>query len=168
MAAYNGLYMAWVGAGDDPGIYWSMLGADGVTWSKQARVPGISSSCGPALTQRPGLPTAPEDDIPLLVFKHEGDDGVSVCQRYLGKWEPARPFLQGEPPSGIGTSATPAITTATQGPLGYSSIMAWKGSGADKRVWWSFSDSDAPGRKWSAAKVVPFTWTDHAPACSYL
>ena len=49
LAEFNGrLFMAWKGARDDLGIYWS-VSSNGTDWQPQQRVGGVGTSHGPAL-----------------------------------------------------------------------------------------------------------------------
>ncbi len=141
LTVYNGqLYMAWKGAGDDEGIWWtSFQSFEGNVPGAppgglgQAQVPGVGTTNGPALAAYNGLL--------YLAWKGAGDD-TGIWFRAAVKGDP---FLLWQTPQqnvpGVGTSLGPALTA-------YSGLlyMAWKGAGDDEGIWWTVYD----GSNWAS------------------
>lgn len=123
MTVQPGLYMAWKGMDNDPGIYWSHF--DGAQWAPQRQVSGVGTSFGPALSVH-------SSDALLMVWKGAGSDESIYFSRFDGaNWLPQRRF-HGVGTS-IATSSGPALSPDEVGTgAGY---MAWKGAGGDNSIY---------------------------------
>lgn len=135
----NALYMAWRGAGDDKGIYWTHF--DGKTWADQQLVQGASTSYTPSLTSFKGLL--------YMVWKGvNGDPGIYWANSDGNVWTPPSKI----PNVGCGVGTT-LITFNDQ------LYMTWNGSG-DPGIWFSTSD----GKTWANQKRIPNVGTSSAPS----
>jgi hypothetical protein len=131
----TGLFMAWKGARDDQGIYWSRN--DGNGWSPQSRVPGVGTSARPAVTAFNG-------GVYMAWKGVQGDSGI-----YWARFDGANWTAQSNV-RGVGTSDSPALV-AYNGRL----FMFWKGISGDAGAYYSSLDG-GEGPIWQAQRLITY------------
>ena len=121
-SATGEVYLAWKGADNDSGIYWSTtrnlvptLTSPTISWTQQQRVPGVGTSAGPALTCFRGTV--------YLAWKGAGNDaGIWWSQCGDGiTWSPQQPVPLAR------TSSAPALVATTG-----ANLLALEGRGKFK------------------------------------
>ena len=143
------LFMAWRGANDDTGIWWSNS-QDGLSWSSQEPVPLGHSSRGPALCAYGRF----KSQNLAMAFRGVGDD---EALRVL--LNPDMDGWRGAPaPASAFSSARPAL--ANWGSTAESLIMTWKGAGSDEGIYWSRYD----GKSWTPQGLIGGVGTSDSPA----
>ncbi|MCP2336435.1 hypothetical protein [Actinomadura rupiterrae] len=132
----DGLYIACRGVksddADDTGIYW-LQGDDHTTsgqflWQESGQIPFAAARTQPALVS--------DGNVLHAAWHNANDDHISWAWSVNGGvW--TRPLSLTDRL----TSATPALAAISTGDV----IMAWKGAGADPRIWWSRLRNNAWG-----------------------
>ncbi|HXY88784.1 MAG TPA: metallophosphoesterase [Candidatus Acidoferrales bacterium] len=148
LAVFNGeLYAVWKGKGDDQGLWWAFddfrkyggVPGNWITWSPQARIPGVASTIGPSLAVFNGKLYAAwkgayfdTNDQRLWYATFDGEN-----------WSPQAQMPVGE--SSVGPSLA-----VFNGKL----YAAWKGAyfdTNDQRLWYATFD----GENWSPQAQIP-------------
>jgi hypothetical protein len=121
------LYAAWKGAGDNTGIWWSMLNLDGKGWSTQQNIPGVGSSVGPSL--------AVYQNRLFAAWRGAGDNQGLWWSSFDGQspWAPQQNI------SGVGSSVGPSLAVF-QDKL----YAAWRGANDNQAIWWSSASPPPP------------------------
>lgn len=128
----TGVFMAWKGAKNDTGLYWTRR-LNG-RWEAQRHIPGVGTSAAPALCGFDGKIAMAWKGVP-------GDDRLWWSTwTDAGGWTPQRP-IDGWSSDG------PALAT-----LGNRLFLFWKGIPGDTRIWFT---SIGPGEaNWRAQGTV--------------
>ena len=147
------LYMlAWKGAFDDEGIYWSTSDSNMQEWAPQQNIAGVRTSHSPAVAQA----FINVDELTwLLAWKGEsGDPQIywSTFDFYTYKWAP--PQFVGV----VGTSHGPTLATVNQGATVF---LAWKGEFDDPNIYWSTFNPNT--NAWAPQQHVVGVGTSHGP-----
>jgi hypothetical protein len=121
------LYIAWKGAGNDEGIYYSWWQGD--RWRSQTKIDGKGTSVGPALASSVGGGNI------AMAWKGAGNDEAIYTAFLTYVDEPVWTAQERVP--GVATSIGPALATSEGGlMLKPSTYMAWKGKDEDEAIWW--------------------------------
>jgi hypothetical protein len=142
----DGLFMAWKGARDDSGIYWSHTD-DGASWAPQQRVQDAGTNRGPSLAVFNGRL--------FMAWKGVGDDSGIYWSHTDRGLAPQDWAAQHRVPD-VGTSEAPSLAVFND-----RLFMVWKGVGDDSGIYWS---STLDGASWAPQQRVPGVGTSDGPS----
>jgi hypothetical protein len=138
------LFMAWKGARNDPGIYWSHTEV-GTSWVPQQRVPNVGTSHTPSLIFFHSRLGAPVDALFMVWKGVRNDPGIYWSLTARGQ-EPRDWASQQRVPN-VGTSEGPSLAVFNK-----RLFMVWKGVGDDPGIYWSHTERGLEPQDWASSE----------------